>query len=75
MHAPTTIHLEAVYHILRYFKRSYGVGLLYSRQFGLRIEAYMDVDWAISVYDKWSTSSYFTFVGGNLFFLIDRVIH
>ena len=32
----------------------------------MRIEGFIDVDWAGDVTDRRSTSGYFTFVGGNL---------
>lgn len=44
MHAPTTVHLDAVYYILRYLKTSPGTSLLYSRQSGLCVEGYTNAD-------------------------------
>lgn len=66
MLAPTTMHLDAMYHILLYLKHNPGVGFLYSRRSNLHIEEYTDADWAGSLTDRHSTSSYCTFVGGNL---------
>lgn len=66
MHAPTTVHLDAVYHILRYLKHNPGAGLLYSRRSDLLIEGYTDADWVDSLTNSRSTSGYCTFVGGNL---------
>jgi hypothetical protein len=66
MHSPPEPHIEAVYYILRYLKSSPSKGLLFSRHSHLKIEAYMDADWACLIIDQWSTSSYCTFVGGYL---------
>lgn len=59
MHAPTTVHLETVYQVLRYLK-------WYLIWQSLKIEAYIDVDWVGSISNRRSTSGYSTFVGGNL---------
>lgn len=76
MHAPTTVHLEAVYKILRYLKKNPSMGLLYKKSDTLQVEAYIDdtllvegytnVDCAGSMTDRRSTSRYCTFVGANL---------
>lgn len=66
MHVPTTIHLEAVYHVFQYMKKNPNGGLLYRNMSGLRLEAYTHVDWAGSTIDRISTLGYCTFVGGNL---------
>ncbi|XP_022876792.1 uncharacterized protein LOC111394998 [Olea europaea var. sylvestris] len=66
MHAPSEKHIDAVYRILRYLKRSLGKGLLFSRNDGLNIEGYTDADWAGDQTTRKSTSGYFTFVGSNL---------
>ncbi|KAB2627810.1 hypothetical protein D8674_032605 [Pyrus ussuriensis x Pyrus communis] len=54
MHSPSEAHIGAVERILRCLKSSPGR------------EGYTDADWAGNVTDRRSTSSYFTFVGGNL---------
>lgn len=66
IHAPTTVHLDAVYRILRYLKTSPDIGLLNSRRSRLCVEGYTDADWAGCANDRRSTSCYCTFVGGNL---------
>jgi hypothetical protein len=66
MHSPRESHMEAVYRILRYLKSSQGKGLLFSRHDHLKIEAYIDADWAGSIMDRRSKLGYCTFVGGNL---------
>ena len=39
---------------------------MFSKNGNLKVVGYTDADWAGSVTDRRSTSSYFTFVGGNL---------
>ncbi|GAV79609.1 hypothetical protein CFOL_v3_23074, partial [Cephalotus follicularis] len=62
MHDPRTLHLEAVYRILRYLKSAPGKGIMFS-QYGMEIltEAYTDADWAGSKVGRRSTSRYCTF--------------
>ena len=59
-------HWEAVTRIIRYVKRQPGLGILYRRNGHLRVEGFTDVDWASSLLDRWSTTGYCTFFGGNL---------
>lgn len=66
MHDLKSHHMDAIYHILRYFKGCPRKGLLYTRQGNLQIECYTDADWAGSLDDRRSTSGYCTYVGGNL---------
>lgn len=40
MHAPTTVHLEATYRILRYLKKNPGMGLLYTKSDVIWVEVY-----------------------------------
>ena len=65
MHAPRQQHFDVVYRILRYLKRSPGRGLLFKGCGHLQVEAFTNANWVGSVVDKRSTSSYYTFVGGN----------
>lgn len=46
MHAPTMAHLEATYQILKYLKGCLGKGVFYASNGHLRVEAYIDADWA-----------------------------
>ncbi|CAL8998093.1 unnamed protein product, partial [Prunus brigantina] len=57
---------NAVDRILRYLKLAPGKGLMFSKNRDLEVVGYTDADWAGSITDRRSTSSYFTFVGGNL---------
>ncbi|WKA08720.1 hypothetical protein VitviT2T_026417 [Vitis vinifera] len=67
MHNPREQHMNAVMRILRYLKNAPGKGILFAKNVDHQsIEVYIDTDWADAVDDRRSTSSYFTFVGGNL---------
>ncbi|CAL8991714.1 unnamed protein product, partial [Prunus brigantina] len=57
---------NAVDRILRYLKSALGKGLMISKNGDLEVVGYTDADWARSIIGRRSTSSYFTFVGGNL---------
>ncbi|KAL6339865.1 hypothetical protein AAG906_034953 [Vitis piasezkii] len=60
-------HMNAVMRILRYLKNAPRKGILFAKNVDHQsIEVYINVDWAGAVDDRRSTSSYFTFVGGNL---------
>ena len=66
MHSPSEEHMNVVIYILRYLKSSPRKGILFTKGDSLDIKGYTDADWAGSIQDRRSTSSYFTFVGGNL---------
>ncbi|WKA05108.1 hypothetical protein VitviT2T_023093 [Vitis vinifera] len=67
MHNRREQHMNAIMHILRYLKNAPGKGILFTKNVDYQsIEVYTDADWAGTVDDRRSTSSYFTFVGGNL---------
>lgn len=66
MHAPITVHLEALYQIVWYLNRHPDKCLLRGRQGNLRVEVFTNVEWVGSVADWRSTSCYWIFVGGNL---------
>ncbi|RVW79412.1 Retrovirus-related Pol polyprotein from transposon TNT 1-94 [Vitis vinifera] len=67
MHNPGEQHMNAVMRILRYLKNAPRKGILFTKNVDHQsIEVYTDADWVGAVDDRRSTSSYFTFVGGNL---------
>lgn len=66
MHNPSEEHLDAVYRILRYLKKTPGNGLLFKKNEKRGVEAFTDADWAGSVEDRRSTTGYCTKVWGNL---------
>jgi Reverse transcriptase (RNA-dependent DNA polymerase) len=65
MHAPKTIHMEAVNKILRYLKKTPRKEILMKNNNTNEICGYSDADWAGS-FDRKSTTGYCTFVGGNI---------
>ena len=67
MHDLGEQHMNAVMCILRYLKSAPGKGILLTKNVDFQsVDAYSDADWAGAIYDRRSTSRYFTFVGGNL---------
>ena len=66
MHRPSKDRMDAVMRILSYLKSSPRKGLMFSKNDHLNVDGYIDADWARNITDRKSTSSYFTFVGGNL---------
>ena len=66
MHSPYEVHLEAVYRILRYLKSTLEKELFFEKSEQKTIEAYINADWAGSVTDRRSTSSYCTYIWGNV---------
>ena len=66
MHCSSEDHMNAMTQILRYLKGTSWKGIMFSKNEPLEITGYADVDWAGNIFDKKSTSDYFTFVGGNL---------
>jgi Reverse transcriptase (RNA-dependent DNA polymerase) len=65
MHSPRIPHLDAINRILRYLKGTPGKGIWMKRNDTHAIYGYSDADWA-ERFDRKSTTSFCTFVGGNL---------
>jgi hypothetical protein len=65
MHSPKIPHLDAINRILRYLKGTPRRGVSMKNNNSNDICGYSDVDWAGS-FDRKSTTSFYTFVGGNL---------
>ena len=69
--APSCLpHLEAVIQIVRYLKVHPGCGLLYKSNGHLKVEAFTNPNWVGSPSFRRFTTSYCTFLGGNLINLI-----
>ncbi|TYK14846.1 Copia protein [Cucumis melo var. makuwa] len=66
MQAPYEKHMEVIKSILIYLKTTLGKRLMFRKTDKKTIKVYTDSDWAGSIIDKKSTSSYCTFVWGNL---------
>ncbi|XP_022862515.1 uncharacterized protein LOC111382708, partial [Olea europaea var. sylvestris] len=64
--APRVPHWETVICIIWYLKKAPGLGLLYKPNGHIRIEGFVDADWAESRIDRRSTTGFCTFLGGNL---------
>jgi hypothetical protein len=65
MHNPRTPHLEAINRILRYLKGTPEKEIYMKNNDSNEICGYSNADWAGS-FDRKSTTSFYTFVGGNL---------
>ena len=68
MEAPTTEHLSAVKHILRYIKGTTNFGCVYTRDEGgkIKLYGYSDSDMAGDIDDRKSTSGIAYFHGSNM---------
>jgi hypothetical protein len=66
LHAPTTVHLTAAKHIIRYVKNTLGIGLNFSKSSSTLISAFSDSDWAGCLDDRRSTGGFAVFFGPNL---------
>ncbi|XP_017191699.3 uncharacterized mitochondrial protein AtMg00810-like [Malus domestica] len=66
MQAPTVERLSIVKRILRYLKWSIDRGILLRNNHSTEIHAYTVADWAGNAIDTKSTTSYCTFVRGNI---------
>lgn len=64
--SPCDSHWHAVVRILKYIKGSPRKGLIYTDRGHTDIIGYLDVDWVGDASDRWCTSSYCIFMGGNL---------
>ena len=64
MHDPRKSHMDVVECLLRYLKSTPGKGLLFTKHNHLKVESYIDSDWAGSADNRRSTLGYFAFVGG-----------
>ena len=66
IHDPRGTHFQATYCVLHYLKGSPRKRVLFKRNNELTLKAYTDADYVSSLVDRRSTSSYCTFLGGNL---------
>ena len=66
MHDPREIHLQATYRVLHYLKTHPRKGISFKKTSNIALAIYTDADFARSPFDRWSTTGYCTFIGGNL---------
>lgn len=66
MHSLGSFHFEALYRILRHLKSTPSKGILFQKHDNRQVEVYTNADSVGSTIDRRSTSSYCSFVGGNL---------
>jgi histone deacetylase 1/2 len=66
LHAPTTVHWEAVKRILRYVKQCTKLGLKIYKSPSTLVSAFSDADWAGNIDDRKSTGGFAVFLGTNL---------
>ena len=62
VHEPREPLLQFAYEVLRYLKGDLGKGNLFKKNDALALEAYNNVDYAVSLVDWRSTTRYFTFL-------------
>ncbi|KAG8473172.1 hypothetical protein CXB51_035110 [Gossypium anomalum] len=65
MHAPTTLHMVALKHILRYLSGTLSHGLVFRKSDRLSLVGYADANWGLDFDDRRSTTGYFVYYGGN----------
>ncbi|XP_062100605.1 uncharacterized mitochondrial protein AtMg00810-like [Humulus lupulus] len=58
--------ISLVNQILRYFKQTLGIGLYFKKSSDRKVEVFTDADWAGTIDDRKSASSYCTLLWGNL---------
>jgi len=63
MQKPTTIHLQALYHTLRYIQGTIGQGILLKASDHLSLQAYSDSDWAACPSSRRSITGYLIHFG------------
>ena len=64
-HDPRKIHLQAAYRVLHYLK-AHPRKILFKKTSYIALEIYTEADFAGSSLDRWSTTSYCTFLRENL---------
>ncbi|XP_057720192.1 uncharacterized mitochondrial protein AtMg00810-like [Arachis stenosperma] len=64
--SPSSSHMDALHHILRYLKGSPGQGLFFSANSNIRLMAYADSDWVGCPDTRRSVTGYYTFIDNSL---------
>ena len=63
---PRHVHLTAANHILRYLKGTVDYGLKYKTDQRIKLEGYVDSDWASSGIDRKTTSGWYFSMGSGM---------
>ncbi|GJZ78479.1 retrovirus-related pol polyprotein from transposon TNT 1-94 [Tanacetum coccineum] len=63
MQSPTSVHMQAVKHLLRYLLNSPGQGILLAHHSEVKLTAYRDSDWASRPMTRRSTTGYYILLG------------
>lgn len=63
---PHNHHLQAALHVLRYLKRTLGLGLFYSANSTLKLQGHYDLDWATCRISRKSLTRYCIQLGNSL---------
>lgn len=66
MSAPTDVHLQAAYYVLRYLKNDPAHKLFYSASSALTLKAYSDADWTACPDSRQSVTGYCIFLGDSM---------
>ena len=66
--APTDVHLQAAYKVLRYIKNNHGQGLMYSSATEMCLNAFSDADWATCKNTRRSVTGFCVCLGTSLVF-------
>jgi hypothetical protein len=66
MEHPKKVHLVTTKHVMRYLKGTLDYGLMYVTDHEFRLYGYSDSDWANSISDRKSTSTYFFSLGSSM---------
>ena len=66
MNEPKSEHMDAVNYILRYLKKTPGLGLMFKKNESRSVEIYTDASWASEITTRRSTTGYCSYVWGNL---------
>ncbi|GKF76443.1 cysteine-rich receptor-like protein kinase 8, partial [Tanacetum coccineum] len=64
--SPTSVHMQAVKHLLRYLLNSLSQGILLARDSAVQLKAYCDSDWASCPMTRRSTTGYCILLGDSL---------
>ncbi|GKB84161.1 retrovirus-related pol polyprotein from transposon TNT 1-94 [Tanacetum coccineum] len=65
MQNPTSVHMQAVKHLLRYLLNSPGQGILHAHHFKVHLTAYCEIDWASCPMTRRSRTGYCILLGDS----------